>query len=141
MNTINNIFNTTVDNVNRTKDNLNNKLDNVLDNTEKTIKNSINDMTNTLQNVETNIEGEIATLSNKRVTNNKYHNCPARMDDGRHFTNYLPNVSINEQLQNNNNIHSDSDKYREFLTKNAESIIKNNQHEMNVLNSCVCISE
>ena len=75
---------------------------------------------------------------NKKVSNNRYLNCPARMDDGRHFTNYEQNMKTNKTIENKNNIKQDSNAYREFLIKNAKTLMQQNKDEMNRLNSCLC---
>ena len=53
-----------------------------------------------------------------RVTDNVELNFPARMADGRQFTDYNPNCMLNNTLSNGAN----SWVYRNFLTQNAESI-------------------
>ena len=56
-----------------------------------------------------------------RTTNNKHFNCPPRMDDARHFTDYRPNCHINNLVRANNAIMN-SHEYRMFLSNNAENI-------------------
>ena len=46
--------------------------------------------------------------------NPKYNNCPPRMDDGRHFTDYRPNCFVNNLIQTQNRV-TDSYYYRQFL--------------------------
>ena len=77
-------------------------------------------------------------MNNQKVSNNRFLNCPARMDDGRHFTNYSPNVNINTKIQNDNNLKKDSNAYRKFLINNAQKLMKKNQDDMNNINSCLC---
>ncbi len=62
----------------------------------------------------------------KTVSNNKYTDCPPRMDDGRHFTDYRPICHVNNMVRANNSI-SNSYEYRMFLTKNAEKLMDMNR--------------
>jgi hypothetical protein len=48
--------------------------------------------------------------------------CPARMSDGRIFTNWLPRKRLNEFLRLGNNLESAHD-YRHFLQNNANQLI------------------
>ncbi len=57
-----------------------------------------------------------------KTTNNKYFNCPPRMDDGRHFTDYRPNCFLNNLLAGNNNLQN-SFELRTFLTNNAVDLM------------------
>ena len=59
------------------------------------------------------------------ASNNKYPGCPPRMADGRHFTDYRPNTDINNMIRMNNDIINNYT-YRNFLTDNAEKIMKIN---------------
>jgi hypothetical protein len=62
-------------------------------------------------------------------TNNKYPEFPPLMNDGRAITaSYQPEAIVNEMLIQNNNIQSNW-QYRQYLTKNAENIIKYNLQE------------
>ena len=56
----------------------------------------------------------------ERVTDNVELNFPARMADGRQFTDYNPNCMFNNTLSNG----ASSWVYRNFLTQNAEEIRK-----------------
>ena len=58
-----------------------------------------------------------------KTTNNKYFQCPPRMSDGRHFTDYRPSCDSNNSVRNGNNITNSYD-YRMFLNRNAENIMK-----------------
>ena len=58
--------------------------------------------------------------------NPKYNNCPPRMDDGRHFTDYRPNCLVNNLVQTQNDI-KDSYHYRMFLTENADKLMELNR--------------
>ena len=67
-------------------------------------------------------------MSNYKTTNNKFFNCPPRMDDARHFTDYRPNCHVNNLLRTNNAIMN-SHEYRMFLTHNAEKLMEiHNKH-------------
>lgn len=59
-------------------------------------------------------------------TNNKYDNIPPLMNDGRSITNTnQPQTTLNAKLIQDNNITSNW-QYREYLTKNAGSIMRDN---------------
>lgn len=60
----------------------------------------------------------------KYATNNKYFDCPPRMADGRHFTDYRPNCDLNNTQGLNNN------QYRNHLVRDAETIMENNRSAM-----------
>ena len=62
----------------------------------------------------------------KKVSNNKFFGCPARMDDGRHFTDYRPNCHVNNIIRNENQIMNSFD-YRMYLTQNATQIMDMNR--------------
>ena len=62
----------------------------------------------------------------KSGSNNIHFDFPAIMSDGRNFSSWQPNAELNNELIKNNGIKSNAD-YRAFLTKNADSIIKQNQ--------------
>ena len=61
-----------------------------------------------------------------KSSNNKYFDCPTRMDDGRHFTDYRPNCYVNNMIQFQNNLSSSYD-YRQFLINNATSLMEVNK--------------
>jgi len=74
-----------------------------------------------------------------KTSNNKYFDCPARMSDGRQFTDYRPNCDVNSMLQANNGIRN-SFQYRNFLTHNAIQLMKLNDTLMcqkNCNSNCV----
>ena len=48
------------------------------------------------------------------------------MSDGRNFATWIPACEINRSIRKKNNIKTNYE-YRQYLTKNADSIIKNNQ--------------
>ena len=47
------------------------------------------------------------------------------ISDGRLFTDYSPNSILNDKIRNDNLINSNT-KYKDFLTKNANKIMKHN---------------
>jgi len=73
--------------------------------------------------------------------NPKYNNCPPRMDDGRHFTDYRPNCFVNNLIQTQNRV-TDSYYYRQFLQENASKLIELNRLYAVKRNYCsTCDSE
>lgn len=68
------------------------------------------------------------------ASNNKYPDCPPRMADGRHFTDYRPNTDINNMIKINNNLVN-TFSYRNFLTDNAEKLMSLND-KMNCDRNC-----
>lgn len=61
----------------------------------------------------------------KRATNNKHFDCPARMADGRLFTDYRPRGSVNFKFANDGSGKQlDSYKYRQYLMQNADRIMR-----------------
>ena len=73
----------------------------------------------------------------ERASDNRVSNCPPRMDDGRHFTDYRPRCMANFTL---NDESLNSFEYRQYLIKNADSIMKNNSiaaYKTNVCGPCV----
>ena len=67
-----------------------------------------------------------------KVSDNVELDFPARMNDGRQFTDYRPNCYINSELGQN----MGSWQYRQYLTRNAESLIKQNTSKMEENTSC-----
>ncbi len=62
-------------------------------------------------------------------TNNKYNEFPPLMNDGRSvLSSWVPESQINDTLKQENSIKSNWE-YRQYLTRNAESIMKNNYRE------------
>lgn len=70
-----------------------------------------------------------------KTSNNKYFDCPARMSDGRHFTDYRPNCDLEHELRQENNVMS-SFEYRNFLQSNAEQILNVNRKKACRQNCC-----
>lgn len=54
--------------------------------------------------------------------NNYFHECPPRMDDGTHFTDWVTNSIRNDIIKTSHNIVRD-DHYRIFLQQNGEKIM------------------
>ena len=52
-----------------------------------------------------------------KTSNNKYSDCPPRMSDGRHFTDFRPNCVVNTLLRTGCNAYN-SFEYRNFLVIN-----------------------
>lgn len=65
-----------------------------------------------------------------RPSNNQYANCPPRMADGRHFTDYRPRCALqyNEKMN--------SYEQRMFLTQNAEDLMRVNAQNSYLANRC-----
>ena len=61
-----------------------------------------------------------------KTSNNKYFGCPARMADGRNFTDYRPDCYVNNLIRQNNSTYN-SFQYRMFLTHNAENLMNLNR--------------
>ena len=59
-----------------------------------------------------------------KVSNNRYPDCPALMDDGRSFTDYRASCFRNDMLKIQNGITNSYD-YRQFLINNGSNIINN----------------
>ena len=71
----------------------------------------------------------------KSATNNKNFSCPAQMADGRIFTDYEPNCELNNTIQSAHDIKN-SYVYRQYLIKNAESLIDKNRTVNAAQNGC-----
>ena len=73
-----------------------------------------------------------------KTSNNKYFDCPARMDDGRTFTDYRASSSVDDMIRYSNNVMNSYD-YRQFLINNANNIMNvNNRYTSDKVgcNSC-----
>lgn len=70
-----------------------------------------------------------------QTSDNKFFRCPARMSDGRHFTDYRPNCHINNLISNPNGIQN-SHEQRLFLTRNAKQIMAQNLEISTERNGC-----
>ena len=70
-----------------------------------------------------------------KTTDNKYFNCPPRIDDGRHFTDYRSNCHFNNLVRANNAIINSHD-YRMFLLSNARKLMDLNRSYASQKNGC-----
>ena len=59
-------------------------------------------------------------------SNNIHPNFPPIMDDGRNYANWQPGAVINEHIRQQANLTTNW-QYRNYLSKNADAIIKYNQ--------------
>lgn len=66
---------------------------------------------------------------------NFFKNCPPKMSDGRHITDYRPHTQLEEQIKYVNGITRD-DETRIFLQKNAEKIIDKEWNYLKQTKSC-----
>lgn len=66
-------------------------------------------------------------------SNNIHFNFPALMSDSRTYTNWRPEVLIDKQIKQENNLKNNSE-YRKYLQNNALNIIKHNQ--LGACNEC-----
>lgn len=76
-------------------------------------------------------------LDCERSSDNRVFNCPPRMADGRHFTDYRPRCMSNFIM---NNDSMNSYEYRQYLIHNADNIMKNNSiasYKDNMCGPCV----
>ena len=73
-------------------------------------------------------------MSNKcrYASDNKFFHCPPKMADGRHFTDYRPNCELHKSLPKGLN----SNQMRNWLTRNADSVMKKNNKEAMNKNGC-----
>ena len=69
-------------------------------------------------------------------SNNIHFDFPPIMTDGRNYAKWQPGSVINQEIRKDNDIKSNWE-YRQFLTNNADSIIKSNQLE-SCDNCCYC---
>ncbi len=69
------------------------------------------------------------------ATNNKHADCPPRMSDGRHFTDYSPVCDSNDKFRKDNNLKS-SFEQRMYLIRNASKIMENNKKYIEQKNGC-----
>ena len=70
-----------------------------------------------------------------KTSNNKYFNCPPRMSDGRHFTDYRPNGYVNDLVRYSNNTMN-SYQYRQFLINNTDNLMQINNNYIHQKNGC-----
>lgn len=69
-------------------------------------------------------------------SNNIHFDFPPIMMDGRNYTKWQPGAVINQQIRKENDIKTNW-QYRQFLTNNADSIMKSNKLEA-CDNCCYC---
>lgn len=70
---------------------------------------------------------------------NKFYNCPPRMSDGRHYTDYRPRCAVTYELQATPMTSYDA---RMQLIKNGEKIMEKNRDDAVFKNSCApCVKE
>ena len=74
-------------------------------------------------------------MSCTKTSNNKYFNCPPRMDDARHFTNYAPNCDVENRVFLNNDIFNSHQK-RMHLVHNATKYMDLNRKQACDKNCC-----
>ena len=73
-----------------------------------------------------------------KTSDNYYYNCAPKMQDGRSFTDYRANCTLDNMVSSSNNIQS-SYEYRLFLTRNAEKLMEQNRkvaYEKNGVSKC-----
>ena len=70
-----------------------------------------------------------------KSSDNKYVQCPPRMADGRHFTDYRSSYYINDLIRADNNI-SNSLQYRLFLQQNGNALMDRQRQISCELNCC-----
>ena len=75
------------------------------------------------------------TNSCMKASDNKHFDCPARMADGRHFTDYRPNCHLNNNLRTNNSLVNTFE-YRRFLQNRGNELMDFNRKSAYDLNGC-----
>ncbi len=70
-----------------------------------------------------------------RTTDNKHFDCPPRMSDGRHFTDYRPECYVNDLIRADNGVNNNL-QWRNFLTQNAEKLMDLNRQHACQKNCC-----
>lgn len=70
-----------------------------------------------------------------KTSNNKFFDCPPRMSDGRHFTDYRNTRYVNNMTRIQNDIQG-SYNYRVFLQNNARKLMKVNRRYNQQKNGC-----
>ena len=70
-----------------------------------------------------------------KTSNNKYEQCPPRMADGRHFTDYRPSNFIDDLIRADNNLNN-SLNYRVFLQQNANALMDKHRANACSVNCC-----
>jgi len=75
-----------------------------------------------------------------KTSDNKFFDCPPKMSDGRHFTDYRPNCHLNNNLRTNNKLVN-SFEYRRFLQNRGMDLMKINQSIAYEQNGCATCKE
>jgi hypothetical protein len=70
-----------------------------------------------------------------KTSDNKHLQCPPRMADGRHFTDYRSSYYINDLIRADNSI-SNSTQYRVFLQQNGNALMDRQRQIACNLNCC-----
>lgn len=70
-----------------------------------------------------------------KTSNNRNYDCPPRMSDGRHFTDYRPNCELTQMVRVDNNLNN-SYQYRLFLQMNAEALANADRKDACLKNCC-----
>lgn len=70
-----------------------------------------------------------------RPSESQYFNCPPRMDDGRHFTDYRPRCVGNDVIETAGR-PMNSYEYRQYLIHNAEAIMSKSREVTYTRNAC-----
>ena len=71
-----------------------------------------------------------------RASDNLYNNCPPKMSDGRHFTDYRPQCTVNSLLNARNDI-TVGFQQRMMLTRNADAFMKDIRSYVYKQNVCL----
>ena len=71
--------------------------------------------------------------------NPNYKKCPDRMSDGRHFTSYEPNNSLNSKVRYEMGLVTGAE-YRAYLTKHATKLMQANSKAAWKENGCGPVS-
>jgi hypothetical protein len=70
--------------------------------------------------------------SQNKSSDTKYPSCPAKMSDGRHFTDYRPRCITNSQ-----NMSVGSYEFRQYMINNAEKLLEEKRNTMRQCGPCV----
>ena len=70
-----------------------------------------------------------------KASENKFFNCPPKMSDGRHFTDYRPRCAVNYPTEFKDAPLSSYD-YRQYLIQNAEKLMTANYEKAFKDNAC-----
>lgn len=70
-----------------------------------------------------------------KTSNNRNFDCPPRMSDGRHFTDYRPNCEMVQLIRADNNLNN-SYQFRLFLQSNGDALANINRKNACLKNCC-----